>query len=103
MTLAQQLDDPHPTARSARLRHPPEPIPPAGSGRVEVMDLVDPRIEAYMAVRLQRVAETALLETEAAADRRGVPLVGRNVGVTPEVSAPSIGARRVMELGSRLG
>src|SRR6266699_1027542 len=26
MTLAQQLDDPHATARSARLRHPPEPI-----------------------------------------------------------------------------
>jgi len=40
---------------------------------------------------------------EAEATRRGFPIVGRNVGVTLEVLARSIGARRVMELGSGFG
>jgi caffeoyl-CoA O-methyltransferase len=34
---------------------------------------------------------------------RGFPIVGRNVGVTLEVLARSINARRVMELGSGFG
>src|SRR6058998_4381586 len=67
------------------------------------MDIVDPRIEAYMAERLQRFDEPVLLEMEAEATRRGFPIVGRNVGVTLEVLARSIGARRVMELGSGFG
>src|SRR2546421_10217495 len=67
------------------------------------MDIVDPRIEAYRAGGLQRLAEPVLLEMEAEAARRGFPIVGRNVGVTLEVFARSIGARRVMELGSGFG
>jgi len=40
---------------------------------------------------------------EAEGKQRGFPIVGRNVGVTIEVLARSIGARRVMELGSGFG
>src|SRR6476646_11651114 len=67
------------------------------------MDIVDPRIEAYMAERLERFDERVVLEMEAEGSRRGFPIVGRNVGVTLEVAARSIGARRVMELGSGFG
>ena len=67
------------------------------------MDIVDPRIEAYMEERLRRWDEPVLLEMEAHAHERGFPIVGRNVGVTLEVLARSIGARRIMELGSGFG
>jgi caffeoyl-CoA O-methyltransferase len=67
------------------------------------MDIVDPRFDAYMASRLSRYDEPVLLEMEAEAERRGFPIVGRNVGVTLEVLARSIAARRVMELGSGFG
>jgi predicted O-methyltransferase YrrM len=67
------------------------------------MDIVDPRFDAYMASRLARFDEPVLLEMEAEGERRGFPIVGRNVGVTLEVLARSIGARRVMELGSGFG
>ena len=67
------------------------------------MDIVDPGIEAYMAERLRRFDEPVLLEMEAEGSRRGFPIVGRNVGVTLEVAARSIGASRVMELGSGFG
>jgi caffeoyl-CoA O-methyltransferase len=67
------------------------------------MDIVDPRIEAYMAERLQRFDEPVVLEMETEGSRRGFPIVGRNVGVTLEVVARSIGASRVMELGSGFG
>src|SRR5438132_4249855 len=79
------------------LSHPP------GGVALRVMDIVDPRIEAYMAERLQRFDEPVLLEMEAEAGRRGFPIVGRNVGVTLEVLARSIGANGVMELGSGFG
>src|SRR5262249_30277881 len=67
------------------------------------MDIVDPRFDAYMASRLARLDEPVLLEMEAEGGRRHFPIVGRNVGVTLEVLARSIGARRVMELGSGFG
>ena len=67
------------------------------------MDIVDPRFDAYMASRLARFDEPVLLEMEAEGKERGFPIVGRNVGVTLEVLARSIGARRVMELGSGFG
>jgi caffeoyl-CoA O-methyltransferase len=67
------------------------------------VDPVDPRIEAYMEERLRRFDEPVLLEMEAHADERGFPIVGRNVGVTLEVLARSVGARRIMELGSGFG
>src|SRR5213593_4206303 len=67
------------------------------------MDIVDPKFETYMASRLARFDEPVLLEMEAEGERRRFPIVGRNVGVTLEVLARSIGARRVMELGSGFG
>lgn len=67
------------------------------------MDIVDPRIDAYMRDRLDRFDEPVLLEMEAEAAERGFPIVGRNVGVTLEVLARSVGARRIVELGSGFG
>lgn len=67
------------------------------------MDIVDPRFEAYMRERFARFDEPVLLEMEAEGAARGFPIVGRTVGVTLEVLARSVGARRVMELGSGFG
>jgi caffeoyl-CoA O-methyltransferase len=67
------------------------------------MDIVDPRIETYMEDRLRRFDEPVLLEMEAYGEEHGFPIVGRNVGVTLEVLARSVGARRIMELGSGYG
>jgi caffeoyl-CoA O-methyltransferase len=67
------------------------------------MNIVDPRIETYMEERLRRFDEPVLLEMEAFAKEQGFPIVGRNVGVTLEVLARSVGARRIMELGSGFG
>jgi caffeoyl-CoA O-methyltransferase len=67
------------------------------------MDIVDPRVEAYMEERLGRFDEPVVLEMEALARENGFPIVGRNVGVTLEVLARSVGARRIMELGSGFG
>jgi caffeoyl-CoA O-methyltransferase len=67
------------------------------------MDIVDPRIETYMGERLRRFDEPVLLEMEAYGTEHGFPIVGRNVGVTLEVLARSVGARRIMELGSGYG
>jgi caffeoyl-CoA O-methyltransferase len=67
------------------------------------MDIVDPRVEAYMEERLRRFDEPVVLEMEALARENGFPIVGRNVGVTLEVLARSVGARRIMELGSGYG
>jgi caffeoyl-CoA O-methyltransferase len=67
------------------------------------VDIVDPRVEAYMEERLRRFDEPVLLEMEAYGEERGFPLVGRNVGVTLEVLARSVGASRIMELGSGYG
>lgn len=67
------------------------------------MDIVNPDIETYMAGLQARHDEPVLLEMEAEGKERGFPIVGRNVGVTLEVLARSVGARRVMELGSGFG
>ena len=67
------------------------------------MDIVDPRIETYMEERLSRYDEPVLLEMEREAEQRNFPIVGRNVGVTLEVLARSVGARKVVELGSGFG
>ena len=56
-----------------------------------------------MEERLRRWDEPVLLEMEAHAKERGFPIVGRNVGVTLEVLARAVGARRIMELGSGFG
>jgi caffeoyl-CoA O-methyltransferase len=67
------------------------------------MDIVDPRIEAYMEGRLRRHDDPVLLEMETYAEEKGFPIVGRNVGITLEVLTRSTGAERVMELGSGFG
>jgi predicted O-methyltransferase YrrM len=67
------------------------------------MDIVDPRMDDYMRSRLARFDEPALLEMEAHAAELGFPIVERNVGITLEVLARSVGARRIVELGSGFG
>ena len=64
------------------------------------IDIVDPRIEDYLRDLLGGEHEIAS-EMEEAAD--GFPIVGRIVGVTLEVLARAVRARRVLELGSGFG
>jgi predicted O-methyltransferase YrrM len=67
------------------------------------MDIVNPQVEEYMTSLQAQYDEPVLLEMEQEGRERDFPIVGRNVGVTIEVLARSIGARRVMELGSGFG
>jgi predicted O-methyltransferase YrrM len=67
------------------------------------MDIVNPQVEEYMTSLQAQHDEPVLLEMEQEGRERDFPIVGRNVGVTIEVLARSIGARRVMELGSGFG
>lgn len=67
------------------------------------MDIVDPRMDDYMRSRLSRFDEPVLLEMEAHGAEIDFPIVGRNVGVTLEILARSVGARRIIELGSGFG
>ena len=52
---------------------------------------------------LKRYDEPVLLEMEAEGKERGFPIIGRLVGVTVELLARSVGAKRVFELGSGFG
>jgi len=67
------------------------------------MDIVNPQVEEYMRGLLARHDEPVLLEMEAEAAANGFPIIGRIVGVTVEVLARSVGAKRVFELGSGFG
>ena len=67
------------------------------------MDIVDPRVEDYMRSLLGRYDQPVLLEMEAEGKERGFPIIGRLVGVTVELLARSVGAKRVFELGSGFG
>jgi caffeoyl-CoA O-methyltransferase len=67
------------------------------------MEIVDPRVEDYMRSLLGRFDEPVLLEMEAEGKERGFPIIGRLVGVTVELLARSVGAKRVFELGSGFG
>jgi predicted O-methyltransferase YrrM len=67
------------------------------------MPIVDPDIEAYTRSLLDRYDEPVLQAMEAEGAERHFPIVGRHVGVTLELLARSVGARRVMELGSGFG
>jgi caffeoyl-CoA O-methyltransferase len=64
------------------------------------IDIVDPRIEDYLKDLLGGEHEIAAEMEDAAG---GFPIVGRVVGVTLEVLARAVGARRVLELGSGFG
>ena len=59
------------------------------------MDIVEPTNAAYVRSLLDRHDEAVLLEMEAEAAESGFPIVGRTVGVTLELLARAIGARRV--------
>lgn len=67
------------------------------------MEIVDPRVEEYMRTLLDRYDEPVLLEMEAEGKARGFPIIGRLVGVTVELLARSVSAKRVFELGSGFG
>ena len=66
------------------------------------MDIVDPRVEDYLRILLAGEQEIAD-QMERVAEERDFPIVGRTVGVTLEVLARAVGARRVLELGSGYG
>lgn len=68
-----------------------------------MVSILDPAIDDYQRSLLDRYDEPALLAMEAEGEARGFPIVGRAVGVTLELFARSIGAQRVMELGSGFG
>jgi caffeoyl-CoA O-methyltransferase len=66
------------------------------------MEIVNPQIEEYLRDLLggdHPVAD----EMEAVAEERDFPIVGRAVGVTLEVLARGVDARRVLEMGSGYG
>ena len=67
------------------------------------MDIVEPRIEDYMRTLQRRHDEPVLLEMEQEAKEKGFPIIERLCGVTIEVLARAVGARRVFELGSGFG
>ena len=67
------------------------------------MDIVNPKVEGYLEELLRTRDEAVVLEMEAEAKKRDFPAVGRTVGVTLEILARAIGARRVLELGSGFG
>jgi caffeoyl-CoA O-methyltransferase len=66
------------------------------------MEIVNPKIEDYMRDLLGGTHPVAE-EMEALAKERDFPIVGRTVGITLEVLARAIGARRVLEMGSGYG
>jgi caffeoyl-CoA O-methyltransferase len=66
-------------------------------------DIVEPRVEEYMRSLLDRYDDPVLLEMERVAAERSFPIVNRIVGVTLELLARSIGAKRVFDLGSGYG
>lgn len=67
------------------------------------MDIVNPKIEEYLRGLLGRDEDDVPREMEALAEERDFPIVGRLVGVTLELLARAIGARRVLEMGSGYG
>jgi caffeoyl-CoA O-methyltransferase len=66
-------------------------------------NIVNPRIEEYMRGLQARHDEPVLMEMEREGTERNFPIIGRSVGVTIEVLARAIRARRVFELGSGFG
>jgi caffeoyl-CoA O-methyltransferase len=67
------------------------------------MQVLDGRVEDYLRSLQERHDESVLVEMEEGARRSGFPIVDRVVGVTLELLARGIGARRVFEMGSGYG
>ncbi len=66
------------------------------------MDIVDPQIEAYLDKTLT-VNNPVLREMQRYGESRGFPIVGPQVGRLLHILAQTIGATRVLELGSGFG
>jgi caffeoyl-CoA O-methyltransferase len=66
------------------------------------VDIVNPKIEDYLRDLLGGEHDVAA-DMERVAEERDFPIVGRLVGLTLEVLARSVGARRVLEMGSGYG
>ena len=66
-------------------------------------DITNPAVDAYMRTLQVRHDEPVLVEMEEYAEANRFPIVGRLCGVTIELLARSITARRVFELGSGFG
>lgn len=66
------------------------------------MDIVHPKIEDYLRGLFAEEHPVAA-DMEARAEEKGFPIVGRLVGITIEVLARAISARRVFEMGSGYG
>jgi caffeoyl-CoA O-methyltransferase len=77
-------------------------VPAGDHGKGDAVDIVDPRIEAYLGDLLGGEHDVAA-EMEREAEKSDFPIVGRTVGVTLEVLTRAIGARRVLEMGSGYG
>jgi predicted O-methyltransferase YrrM len=67
------------------------------------VQIVNEDVEHYMRALLDRHDEAVLVEMEELARKLNFPIVNRHVGVTLEILARGIGARRVFELGSGYG
>lgn len=65
--------------------------------------MLDKPISQYISDLLSSHDDDVLLEMEREASDRGFPIVGRTCGVTCELLARAIKARRVLELGSGFG
>jgi caffeoyl-CoA O-methyltransferase len=66
-------------------------------------EIVNGRVNKYMRALLDRHDEPVLLEMEEIARLNEFRIINRHVGVTVEILARAIGARRVFELGSGYG
>jgi predicted O-methyltransferase YrrM len=67
------------------------------------IDILDDRITEYLRDLLVPAADEVRGEMEAVAEENGFPIVGPIVGRTLELLARTIGARRVLEMGSGYG
>ena len=68
------------------------------------MHHIDEQVEAYVSKLFEAESYHEVIEEmEARAEADGFPIIGRNVGRLLELTTRSIGARRVIELGSGFG
>lgn len=67
------------------------------------MNFLDQAVTDYLRRMVDRYDDPVLNEMEKLAEDRGFPIVGRTVGAALEILARSVGARRVIELGSGYG
>ncbi|SDY43211.1 O-methyltransferase [Nitrosomonas sp. Nm58] len=69
----------------------------------EILLPVNPAIEKYMRSLVRQTDHPVLIEMEALAQQKNFPIVDRLVGISLEVLAKMISAKRVFEFGSGYG